>query len=273
MEMVMLKYKKALVVAGTVASFAFMMTMLFWTDDVQSIEAVSAADAIEMSRTKNEDGNGLYGNSLSGTVIIDGQAPMPHGTVIVYGSASARPIGYSSIQPGGVYFVSNLPTGDVQLVVTSHMKNFDLDRKANRSGRTHKIAKHQNKVLPRSDTLAAPDAAAAPGSVAPPDSVAATGSVPTMLGTRQQRLAEKSAKDSKIPFDSKQTRRAERMARNTLNEEKGGVSKVYLKIDELYGSLASPKKLTTYLSEGQNNFTIEIDTHGAPEVSIEEANP
>lgn len=115
--------KQIWILCGTIASVGFMLTMLFgMADEVRSNNATSAADAVVQAEKKEE--GGYFGNFLTGTVTINGKAKMPFGFIRVYHSSSGKWVGKGSIEPGGVYNVSNLPVGDVILIVTVKQPNF-----------------------------------------------------------------------------------------------------------------------------------------------------
>lgn len=115
LERDMRKFKK--LIASVVAAICviFMMTMIFnLSENVQPFGAI-AHEAVRSSRDEENHGN----STLVGSVLIDGKIPMSFGTVLAHGTKSPRPIGLAIIQPSGVYRISDLPIGHLQLVVTT----------------------------------------------------------------------------------------------------------------------------------------------------------
>ena len=245
----MLKTKSIFVYIAFVASSTFMMYMIFSTDEDRPVNAASGAQAIEALARKKENEGGLNVNTLSGKVMINGKTAMPHGTVLVYGSGLARPIGFGAIQPDGNYIIDDLPAGKVLLVVTP--KNINLDRNVKKGRNVHvlrKKPKDRSKLHPpgENDVSTSTERTGAPKQ-------------PTGLGMNDERSKRKRA--DQAAYDALQ------------DEEKGGSVEVFEKIDRLYGSLSSPNLISTHVGEGQNTLNIELDTHAEPEVSTDTENP
>ena len=239
MSTVFANYKNSLIFLGTIASVAFMLTMLFGTDDeIPTSGAISASEAVARAQEKDDDENGFFGNSLTGNVTINGNTKMPHGTVIVYPPDSAKAIGYATIETNGSYFVPNLPPGDVKLVVTSKQpKGFKPDAKA-------KLSKYASRKPVRSQT----------------EKPSVT--VPSILGLNAKPRGRPNTKQLGDPTER---RLFEKQAEEQLQkDEKTRAIKVYAQIDELYGSLLAPRKITTRIVAGENKYDIELNTHGEP---------
>ena len=220
-------YKKLLIVVGTMIAVVFMLNNLLTTEAVHSTEVMISAESVKEKLIQNRDQDQAIdsNNSLYGTVIVKGKsttATMPHGMVVVYGSGHL-PIARGVIKPHGTYFIGNLPTGMVVLCVTPNMHDSDDKRPGIV---THKVRKHRS---------GEPKIAAA--------------SIPTNL-------------QNKIRNSEEAHQRALNTFLDQMNEDgESGPKGVFAKINQLYGGLGSPNKISKVIAPGTNNFDIELDLH------------